>query len=85
MSLMECKYISVQARTRKMNHEWESCSKDNSEEKNKETGVTLIAAVKNSACLLFPNLRDFLYVHNFQYLQQALATVFFFFKQTYFK
>lgn len=61
MSLMECKYISVQARTRKMNHEWESCSKDNSEKKkrNKETGVTLIAAVKNSACLLFPNLRDF--------------------------
>lgn len=36
MSLMECKYISVQARTRKMNHEWESCSKDNSEKKKKQ-------------------------------------------------
>lgn len=61
MSLMECKYISVQAKKGTMNGE--SCSKDNSEKKkrNKETGVTLIAAVKNSACLLFPNLRDFFF------------------------
>lgn len=47
MSLMECKYISVQARTRKMNHEWEACSKDNSEKKrNKETGVTFDSSSK---------------------------------------